>query len=351
MADMRWENKGMRTLVAGLAMMLAVPAFTAKKAMTFGGWVDVYPDTSLLMAHPELFTSISFGMYGIQKDGSLKRSNRVPNREEAIKWAHQHGVKVFVTLGCGKKDVPDCITGHALERCLKDVVAVCGKYGFDGVDVDIEELNKSARTPFTLFIAGLRGALKGMKKPRLLSVTAQSLNNAKEEADSFLDYVALGRLADEVRVMHYNCPWGEPGPIMPRAVFIESVAYARSRIPAEKYVAAVPWFGVDWNTKDGSSEDILWQMTEKETGISSLDELVRTFGGSPAWREPEGELSFSYTRDGERHEVWVADAKSFDWMVDEIRKAGAAGIYAYQLEYASPDVIPIIRKKVLGKAK
>lgn len=335
--------------IAGLVMMLTVPAFSAQPPMTFGAWMDVYPDVSLLKDNPGLFDSVSFGMYGIQKDGSLSRSNRAPNREEITGWAQKHGVKVFFTIGCNPKDAPACITGHALERCLADVSAVCEKYGFDGVDVDIEEIAGSARDSYTFFIVKLLGTLKSMKKPRLLSVTCQSFLNAGDEANSFLDYLVLGRLADQVRVMHYDCPWGEPGPIMPRAGLAEGVAFARSRIPAEKYVAALPWYGVDWNTTDDSSEDILERMTEKDTGIPGLNELIQSYGVKPEWREPEGQLTFSYTREGKRHEVWIPNAKTFDWMVDEVRKAGAAGIYIYQLEYADPEFIKVVRNKVVGK--
>jgi len=336
----------MKHLLAAASFLLAFPRLAGAAPMRFGGWIDVYPDVSQIEAHPELFDSVSLGMYGIRKDGRLQRSDRVPDRTAFMKWAREHSVKVFATLGCDKRDAPGCLEGKALDRCLAETKAVCERLGFDGVDVDIEELGPAARRPYLKFIKALRDALKAMQQPRTLSVTVQSFANAEEESESFLDYSALARLADEVRVMHYNCPWGEPGPIMPRADFASNVAYARSRIPADKYVAAVPWYGMDWNVPDDESEDILWRMTDKETGLSSLNELVARYGGAPAWREPEGELSFSYTAEGKWHEVWVPDAKSFDWMVDVIRKAGAAGVYAYQLEYADPDCLAIVQEKV-----
>jgi spore germination protein YaaH len=288
-------------------------------------------------------------MYGIEKDGSLKRSDRIPDRTALMAFAKRHGIKVFLTLGCNPRDFGDGFGTKARARIVRESVALCATLGFDGVDVDIEELHRPAKETYNKLLADLGRAARGMTPPRRFAVTVASFEDADGEKDSFFDYAAIAALADEVRVMHYNCPWGEPGPLMPREVFARGVAYARSRIPAEKYVAAVPWYGVDWNIPADENEDILWRMTDKETGLSSLNELVANYGGAPVWREPEGELSYSYTAEGKRHEVWVADVRTFGWMVDVVRAAGAVGVYAYQLEYADPACLDVVRRKVRSK--
>lgn len=331
--------------VLPVVLLLADPA-RAAAPLTFGGWMDVFAEVGQVVAHPQLFDSISLGMYGIRADGTLHRNERVPDRTALVGWARRHGIRVDATLGGEPKALPAGISGTALDQCLREVAAVCAREGFGGVDVDIEELPPSARAPYTHFIERLRGALAAMAPPCRLSVTLQCFQNAKDEAASFLDYAVLAGLADEVRVMHYTCPWGEPGPIMPRAAFAESVAYARSRIPAEKYVAAVPWYGDDWDVKAENSEDVLWQMTETATGIMNPNEMTARFGGRMEWREPEGELHYSYTLEGKLHEVWMPDARTFAWMVDDVKQAGATGIYAYQLEYADPSFLEVVDRKI-----
>jgi len=329
------------------ARWLAAAAFAAaltgcRRPMTFGAWIsEWHPDVSLLKAHPELYDSISFSWCHIQPDGGLKRV-APPNRDALVRWAHERGIKVYVTIGGG----PPGITGKASERCIKELVAVCEKYGFDGVDVDIEGLDKSFRDTYTLFIAHLVAALKTMTPPRRLSVTLAEIQDPKVEANYFADYRVMGRLADEVRIMCYDVNWDKPGPIIDRESFAADLAFALSRIPAAKLVPAVPWYGRDWNVTDGTHEDILWRMTSDVDGISGMNELVAKWGGKPVWREPEGELSYTYTAAGKRHEVWMADAKQFARMVDEVRKAGAVGIYVWQLEYADPAFIPVVRAKV-----
>jgi len=313
--------------------------------MTFGGWISQWhPDWEVMKANPKLFDSVSFCWFGIEKDGSLTRM-APPDRDAIVAWARKNGIKTFMTIGSGA----DGITGKAGEKAIAGMVAECEKQGFDGVDVDVEGLDRSARDAYTLFAAKLLNALKSMTRPRLLSLTIQPVVSAEEEAGSFFDYMAIGRLADIVRVMHYDISWDDPGPIISRERFAEELAYAASRIPSSKYVPALPWYGRDWNITAKTHMDILWRMTEDNDGICGMNEIVSKFGGKPRWSETEGELTLTYTREGALHEVWMADPRQFEWMIDTAKKAGVAGVYAWQVEYADPAFMPVVRKKLANK--
>lgn len=348
---MKKESRA-RYLLPLILMIAALPLLSPamagadrKPPTTFGGWVsEWHPEVGVLKSNPKVFDSVAFCWFGIEKNGSLKRM-APPERDAIVAWSRSQGIKVFMTIGSGAEG----ITGKAGERAIKGIVEECEKKGFDGVDVDIEMLDKSARDTYTLFTAHLLGALKAMNPPRILSSTIQPVVNAEEEANSFMDYIAIGRMADIVHIMHYDEAWDEPGAIISRKRFKEELAFAASRIPLSKYAPALPWYGRDWNVTDKSHEDILWRMTEEVDGIAGMDQIVSKFGGSPQWREPEGELSLTYSREGKRHEVWMADAKQFAWMIDEARKIGAAGVYVWQIEYASPDFIPVVKSKIKRK--
>ncbi len=307
----------------------------APGAMTFGGWVTEDPDSTVqLKSNAGLLDSVSLFYYGIDTGGGVRR---VVKAEDAgtIAWARKRGILVYATIGGTPPLLPAAIAGKAGERCVKELVALCERFGYDGVDVDFEAMGPGGRDPYTLFVAKLASALSVMKRPRRLSVTVMDVPSARDEASTAFDYAALGRLADHVRVMYYDYSYDKPGPLMPRGYFAEELAYARSRIPAEKFVAALPWYGRDWVPATGAHEDLVWTQREKETGLAGPAELMEQYGVAPEWREPEGELTFSYTRDGRRHEVWMPDSRKFAWMVAEVRKAGASGIYVWHLAHAS----------------
>jgi spore germination protein YaaH len=101
-------------------------------------------------------------------------------------------------------------------------------------------------------------------------------------------------------------------------------------------VAALPWYGRDWDLKERTTEDL--------TCLADAGDLPP--GLCPEWREPEGELTLSFTRDGKRHVVWLPDARKFEWMVNEVRKAGASGIYVWHLGCASGEFFRVVRSEV-----
>ncbi len=329
-------------VLAGLALLTGCgPA----RPMTFGVWIsEWHADWTVLREHPELYDSLSFSWGHIKRNGSLDRV-APKSRDAILAWAKQHGIRTCLTFGGSRPDLPPGISGKAGDRAIRELMAACDRYGFDGLDVDIEELDGTARGAYTAFIGKLAAAARAARPARTLSVTLQEVQNAQDEAGSFMDYAALGKLADTVRVMCYDINFDSPGPIMSRAAFAADLAFTLSKVPAAKFVPAVPWYGRDWNVTDKSQQDILDRMTEKVDGIPGWEEIVAGFGGAPEWREPEGELHLSYTRSGKHHEVWMADPRQFAWMVDAARKAGAAGVYVWQVEYASPGYVPVVRAK------
>jgi len=317
-----------------------------KPRMTFGGWCPEFKDDILqLKRNHRLIHSVSLFYYMIRKDGHVKRTRRAEH-PALIRWAKAHGVLVYATIGGTPPPLPAGITGKAGDRCIGEIVALCRKFGYDGFDIDFEAMPVAGRDPYTLFIAKLVSALHAMTPPRLVSSTIQDVPSAKDEATTAFDYHALGRLADHVRVMFYDYSWKGPGPLMPRGYFAEELGYARSRIPAEKFIAALPWYGRDWVPAETRHHDIVWMQKEKETSLAGMEELKERFGVKPVWREPEGEYTFTYDRDGKRHEVWMPDPRKFTWMVREVRKAGASGIYVWHLAHASPAHWRAVRTEV-----
>jgi len=303
--------------------------------MTFGGWVPAeVTDFALLERHARLLDSVSICEFTIQRDGGLV-DTITPGQLAFLRWARARGIAVWATIAGTRRSLPAGIRGGAADRCVKELAAACDRLKLSGIDVDIEGIPGSARDDYTLFIAKLVSVLHAMAPPRRVAATVMDFPSAADEAAGPFDYTILGRLADEVRVMLYDYSCDVPGPIMPREYFAEELAFARSRIPQEKFVAALPWYGRDWNTRNRETEDL--------TGLADLGDLGSV---TPQWREPEGELALTYTRGGIRHEVWLPDPRKFAWMVDEVRKAGASGIYVWHLGCASPAFLDVVRVDV-----
>jgi len=317
--------------------------------ITFGAWCANFQDDFVtLQRNWTAFHSISLFYYGIGETGTIWGASRCREHLGMIDWAHRHGIQVYATIGGTPPILPGAMEGAKGDKCIADLVRACETSGFDGVDIDFEGINNKGRATYTDFITRLNAALKKMKPPRLVRCTVQDFPNAEEEASMAFDYAALSKVADFVCVMHYDYSTDKPGPINQREWFGETVAYARSRIPAAKYIAALPWYGRDW-IKEGEEYEHVDPMDrelEVLTGTAGFKEIIAKYGVKPRWDDENGEFTFTYTRDGKLHEVWMPEHRQFSWMVDEIKKVGASGIYVWHAAYPDLESFKVLEKKL-----
>ena len=121
------------------------------------------------------------------------------------------------------------------------------EYGYDGLDVDIENLNQDDRAAFTAFMRLLRDALP---RDKTLSVcVAANPRGLTTGWHGQYDMKALGKICDTVFVMTYDDHYD--GDSVPGAVaglpFIEaSIKKALLNVPAQKLMIGVPFYGRYW---------------------------------------------------------------------------------------------------------
>ncbi len=323
-------------------LLLALAAGGAR-AVTFGAWVPDFDDGfATFRARVGDMDSISLFYYSLSSTGAVIPPKAGEHRE-LIGWAQARGVTVWATVGGTPPTLPAAFSGAAGERAAAELAAVCERFGFDGIDLDFEGINRTARDAYTVFVRKLAATLHGMARPRRLAVTVQDFPSAEDEASMAFDYAALGAAADEVRVMCYDYSYDKPGPLMPRQWYCDILSFAGSRIPPGKFIAALPWYGRDWTGGGPEHEDLLHGQIEARTGIAGYLELLARHGATPSWDEEGGEYWFAYEREGKRHTVWMPEHRKFAWMAEAAVAAGAAGLYVWHLAYTDPASWEVVR--------
>lgn len=174
--------------------------------------------------------------------------------------ARNNGVKVLPTIqnfGTANFDpvvIHQIIVEPALRaKHISEIVTLVLDQGFDGIDIDYENLYASDRAAYTIFISELGQALAGHGK--LLSVTVYAKTTGTEfwNGPGAQDWPELIKYADTLKVMVYDYHWASfhAGPICPIDWLRNVLAYAR-RVPgiAGKLVIGLPFYGIDWPTEE-----------------------------------------------------------------------------------------------------
>lgn len=266
--------------------------------------------------------------YRVQADGTLdtKESTLV------MDTARQLGLKIN-PLVTNKSDATDALLGDPAVRskAITNIVKVLQERGFDGVNIDFEQVPPKHRDNLTAFMAELYPKVHGLGKWVIISVFPQ-VDITPDIAGAY-NYAELAKYADYLQLMTYDHHWATspPGPIAPIDWFEKNVKYAVDAVGPQKVIVGIPAYGYDWTPgKDAET-------------VSYVDAIVRAeqHGVQVAYDDATQSPHFKY--DG--HEVWFENTQSTSAKLDVVNKYKPAGIAIWRLGQEQPEIWPLIDQK------
>ncbi|QUH02671.1 peptidoglycan hydrolase [Saccharopolyspora erythraea] len=225
---------------------------------------------------------------------------------------------------------PDLMRRHVFE-----IVELVKRENYAGIDIDYENLRAGDREQFTRFVTDLGRALHAEGKTLSVAVFAKTSDAGYDERNVAQDYVAIGQVADQVRLMGYDFHWGtsRPGPVAPVGWIRDVLSYATSVVPKERIVLGVPLYGYDW--VDGQGTSVTWLQAFRLATEHKVPTFYDARTQSP-W--------FAYTdAQGRRHEVWFENTASSKAKFEAARGAGIRGVYLWMYGYEDTGTWPELR--------
>jgi spore germination protein len=154
-------------------------------------------------------------------------------------------------------------TSQSRQRHVAALVKLTIDKGFDGIDLDWEELAAADRAPFSRFVEELAAALHARHRFLSLAVYPKTSEPGSWGPQKAADYARLGAAADELKIMTYaySGGWSAPGPQAPTAWLDKVLTFAEKRVPAHKLAMGVPLFGFDWHAGHAYAVDAAYAAT------------------------------------------------------------------------------------------
>ncbi|MBP5165890.1 MAG: S-layer homology domain-containing protein [Oscillospiraceae bacterium] len=237
-------------LLALLFSALPLCSASAREPFTMSYLYGDHDYSALVERTCGMLDEVSPPWFEINSDGTLRLN--APD-EAFIDRMHASGIRVVPFLS----NHWDRSLGRKALANAEDFAAVLAseveKYGLDGVNVDIENLTEADRDSLTFFAASLR---RSLGPDKVLAVAAAADPEGWETGwQGSYDYAGLALYADYIMIMAYDEHYqgGEPGPVAGIGFVERSVLYALERVPAEKLVLGIPFYGRCW--KNGEAGD------------------------------------------------------------------------------------------------
>ncbi|KAA9160915.1 peptidoglycan hydrolase [Amycolatopsis acidicola] len=286
--------------------------------------------TDSVLAHPDELTEASPWLYGLDERGNVVLQQGQARTDGAAQIARLRDAGIEVT-----PTIANVSDGHwqsalvsrilhdpeAARRHVTDVVALVERERYTGIDIDYEELTGADRDAFSGFVTQLADALHANGKRLSVDVFAKTTDAGYDQRNQAQDYAALGRAADQVRLMAYDYHWqtSAPGPIAPVSWVRSVLEYAVTQIPRAKIVLGIPLYGYDWVGHDGTP--VSWLQVYGRS---------REFQAQVEWDGVSESPHLTYV-DGQqvRHELWFENAYSASAKLDLAREFRIGGVFLW----------------------
>lgn len=322
-------------LALGQALLLAsgeaaVPSYPA--------WVNgyAYPfiQQSVLDETLPYLSSLSVFSYGFTTEGELIMP--IPDDTFMISAALQAGVRPVLTL---TPLGPDGNFNNALitavvndpaarDNLLSNLLTTVQEKSFQGVDIDFEYIRPEDRLPFADFVADVRNLLSPYGYHVSVALAPKTSDTQAGLLYEGKDYRLLGEAADSVLLMTYEWgyTYGPPMAVAPVNKVREVVEYAVTRIEPSKIDLGIPNYGYDWTLP-------FVQGSSRATTVSNQEAVRIAIEAGVPIQFDEVAMSpfFRYEKEGQTHEVWFEDVRSYREKFSLLPAYGLRGLGYWQI--------------------
>lgn len=234
-------------------------------------------------------------------------------------------------------------TQQTRSTAIANIIALIERYGFDGVNIDIEDVYLEDSSRLSQFYTELGNALHARGYFLSASVPARIRDYPPFNpfSDPF-DYGAIGSAVDQFIVMLYNehgWPGSGPGPVVSSGWMNKVIGYTLTKMPASKVVAAISVFGFDFNLTTGRNTYVTYELAA---------ELASRYNAEIVFDQDTLTPTFSYTdEEGNTHEVWFENSESGIAKMRLAWQQGISGIALWRLGMEDPGLWSRVESEIV----
>lgn len=274
--------------------------------------------------------------------------------EMLVSIAHRNNIMIMPVIHnllyeSGGQDVSKQVvrtmvaTPESRATTISNIVALIDRFGFDGVNIDIEDVFMEDSSRLSQFYTELGRALKS--RGYFLSASVPSRIRDYPPFNPFsdpFDYATIGAAVDQFVVMLYNehgWPGSGPGPVVSSGWMTKVISYTITKVPASKVAAAISVFGFDFNLTTGRNTYATY---------AAAADLARRYNKSIIFDQDTLTPMFDYTDEqGNKHEVWFENADSIIAKTRLAWQMGISGVALWRLGMEDPALWPRISSDIV----
>ena len=265
--------------------------------------------------------------------------------EDYVAAAHEAGLSVWAVVNDfdgsvhSAEDTAAALSSfRAREMMVSVIMEEAERTGFDGVNVDFEKVTEDAAPAFLEFVRELSSACRA--RGLVLSV-----DNYVPEFTKYLDRREQGIVADYVVTMCYDehtAGSAEAGSVASLPYVKKGIEDTLLEVPAEKVIAAIPFFTRFWVTRGSGAP------SSSALGMEEADRTIDDYRLSERWDEETGQNYAAFSDGDTKYEIWLEDRDSVAAKMQAVAESGVAGVAEWKLGLEKKEIWDVIASRLAG---
>ena len=249
---------------------------------------------------------------------------------------HQRGTDVWALVSDFDTNVDFAAlysSKKARTNMVNTLINDAEKYGFDGINLDFENIKSAYAKDYLQFVRELSIACE--RKGLVLST-----DNYKPEAyNRCYNLKEQSRFVDYVIVMAYDEHYAgtDAGSVASLPFVKEAVEDTVQLVGKEHVIAGIPFYTRIWTTTDGNT-------TSRAVGMQAAVDQLNSDGQVALWNDDCGQYVASYTVGNATRQIWFEEEKSIEAKMQVIQENNVAGVAGWKLGLEKSSVWPVISK-------
>ena len=241
---------------------------------------------------------------------------------------HQRGIDVWALVS----DFAQLYSSKAARtNMVNKLVGEAKSYGFDGINLDYENIKSAYAKDYLQFVRELSVACER-------NGIVLSTDNYKPEAyNRCYNLKEQSKFVDYVIVMAYDEHYAgtDAGSVASLPFVKEAVEDTVQLVGKEHVIAGIPFYTRIWTTTDGNT-------TSRAVGMQAAIDQLNSDGQVALWNDDCGQYVASYTVGSSTRQIWFEEEKSIKAKMQVIQQENTAGVACWKLGLEKSTVWSVI---------
>ena len=219
----------------------------------------------------------------------------------------------------------------AREKLITDILKIYKDYGFQGINIDFENVHLKTKDLLTQFVRELYPVFKEAGLNVSMDVTGMSTS---ENWSLSYDRQRLSKAVDYMILMAYDQHWGSSpiaGSVAEYPWVEKSILGVSEYIPNDKLVLAVPFYTRLWLEKDG-------KVSSQALSMEAANKFIEENNIELTWDNRVLQYYGEVEKDNGLYRIWLEESESLEAKVSLVHKYDLAGIASWRKGFETANI-------------